>query len=81
MVGQFDAFLEVKNIYVEAGFVVVKGRAELGLLLGCDIAVKLWVLKIVQNISESNMPEFVKEYDHLFRGMGKQKQHSGQINY
>ena len=62
---KFDALLEVKNKYVEANFVVVKGKTESGPLLGCDTAMKLRVLKIVQNISESNMPEFVKEYDHL----------------
>ena len=71
--GQFDALLDVKNKYVEANFVVVKCYTESGPLLGCDTAMKLGVLKIVQNISESNMPEFFNEYDHLFHGIGKQK--------
>ena len=65
--GQFDALLEVKNKYVEAHFVVVKGKTDSGPLSGCDTAMKLGVLKIVQNIIESNMPEFVKEYDYLFQ--------------
>ena len=73
VVGQFHALLEVKNKYVEANFVVVKRKTESGPLLGCDTAMKLGVLKIVQNISENNMPEFVKEYDHLFHGIGKHK--------
>ena len=73
VVGRFDALLEVKNKYVEANFVVVKGKTESGPLLGCDTAMKLGVLKIVQNISENNMPEFVKEYDYLFHGIGKHK--------
>ena len=73
IVGQSDALLEAKNKYVEANLVVVKDKTESGPLLGCDTAMKLGVLKIVQNISESNMSEFVKEYDHLFHGIGKHK--------
>ena len=49
---------------------MVKGKAESGPLLGCDTAMKLGVLQIV---SESNIPEFVKEYDHLFHGIDKHK--------
>ena len=50
---------------------MVKGKTESGTLLGFDTAMKLGVLKIVQNISKSNMSEFAKEYDDLFHGTGK----------
>ena len=73
VVGLFDEFLEVKNKYVEGSFVAVKGKTESGPLLGCDTAIKLEVLKIVKNISESNMPEFVKVYNHVFHSTGKHK--------
>ena len=52
---------------------MVKGKTESGPFLGCDTAMKLGILKIVRNISESNMLEFVKEYDHLFHCIGKHK--------
>jgi len=66
--------VETSKKAVPATFIVVKGKLKGEMLLGCDTAMKLGVLKIVNSIDkEDKKLRPVVEYDCLFHGVGKHK--------
>ena len=77
--GKFNAVVETSKIAVPATFIVVKGKTKGEMLLGCDTAMKLGVLKIVNSIDKEDkkltpvVADIVSEYDCLFHGIGKHK--------
>ena len=79
--GKFNAVVETSKIAVPATFIVVKGE----MLLGCDTAMKLGVLKIVNGIDKEDkklrpvVADIVSEYDCLFHGIGKHKHAKAKI--
>ena len=60
-------------------FSVVKGKTKVEMLLGCDTAMELGVLKIVNSIDKEDkklrpfVADIVSEYDCLFHSIGKYK--------
>ena len=76
---KFNAVVETSKIAVPATFVFVKGKTKGEMLLGCDTAMKLGVLKIVNSIDKEDkklrpvVADIVSEYDCLFHGIGKDK--------
>ena len=50
----FDAVLEINGSYLPASFVVVKGKTGSGPLLDCDTAIEVGVLKIVNEVTETD---------------------------
>ena len=77
--GKFNAVVETSKIAVPATFIVVKGKTKGEMLLGCDTAMKLGVLKIVNSIHKEDkklrhvFAYIISEYDYLFHGIGKHK--------
>ena len=66
--------VETSKKAVPATFIVVKGKMKGEMLLGCDTAMELGVLKIVNGIDkEDKKLRPVVEYDCLFHGVGKHK--------
>ena len=76
---KFNAMVETNKKAVPATFIVVKGKMKGEMLLGCDTAMDLGVLKIVNSIDKEDkrlrpvVADIVSEYDCLFRGIGKHK--------
>ena len=62
-----------------ATFIVVKGKTKGEMLLGCDTAMKLGGLKIVNSMDKEDkklrpvVADIVSEYDCLFHGIGKHR--------
>ena len=62
-----------------ATFIVVKRKTKGEMLLGCDTAMELGVLKIVYSIDKEDkklrrvVADIVSEYDCSFHGIGKHK--------
>ena len=79
VVGKFNAMVETDKKAVPATFIVVKGKTKGEMLLGCDTAMKLGVLKIVNSIDKEDkklrpvVADIVSECDCLFHGIGKHK--------
>ena len=76
VLGSFDAVLEVNEKYLPASFLVVKGKTDSSPLLGCDTAIDIGVLKIVNENDtcvNSEVQDITKEYDSIFHGIGKHK--------
>ena len=77
--GKFNAMVEANKKAVPASFIVVKGKTKGEMLLGCDTAMELGVLKIVNSIDKEDkklrpvVADIVSEYDCLFHGIGKHK--------
>ena len=77
--GKFNAMVETDKKAVPATFIVVKGKTKGEMLLGCDMAMELGVLKIVNSIDKEGkelrpvVADNVSEYDCLFHGLGKHK--------
>ena len=77
--GKFEAVVETKDKAISAVFIVAKGKKDGEMLLGCDTAIELGVLKIVKSIEkEETMPrpavaDIISEYDGLFHGIDKHK--------
>ena len=76
--------VETDKKAVPATFIVVKGKTKGEMLLGCDMAMELGVLKIVNSIDKEDkklrpvIADIVLEYDFLFHGIGKQKARQSQ---
>ncbi|XP_044171438.1 uncharacterized protein LOC122955744 [Acropora millepora] len=77
--GKFNAVVEISKIVVPVTFIVVKDKTKGEMLLGCDTAMKLGVLKIVNSIDKEDkklrtvVADVVSEYDCLFHCIGKHK--------
>ena len=77
--GKFNALVETDKKAVPATFIVVKGKTKGEMLLGCDTAMELGVLKIVNSVDNEGkelrpvVADIVSEYDCLFHGIGKHK--------
>ena len=77
--GKFNALVETSKIVVSVTFIVVKSKTKGEMLLGCDTAMKLGVLKIVNSIDKEDkklrtvVADVVSECDCLFHCIGKHK--------
>ena len=77
--GKFNAMVETDKKAVPATFIVVEGKTKGAMLLGCDTAMELGVLKIVNSLDKEDkklrpiVADIVSEYDCLFNGIGKHK--------
>ena len=75
--GKFNAMVETVKKAVPATFIVVKGKTKGEMLFGCDTAMELGVLKIVNSIDKEDkklrlvVADIVSEYDCLFHRFGK----------
>ena len=71
--------VETDKIVVPATSAVVKGKTKGKMLLGCDTAMELGVLKIVNSIDKEDkklrpvVVDNVSKYDCLFHGIRKHK--------
>ena len=71
--------VETDKKAVLATFIVVKGKMKGEMLLGCDTAMELGVLKIVNSVGKENnnlrpvVADIVSEYDCSFHGISKHK--------
>ena len=71
--------VETDKIVVPATSAVVKGKTKGKMLLGCDTAMELGVLKIVSSIDKEDkklrpvVVDNVSKYDCLFHGIRKHK--------
>ena len=77
--GKFNAVVETDKKAGPATFVVMKGKTKGEMLLGCDTAMELGVLKVVNSIDKEDkklrpvVADIVPEYDCLFHGITKHK--------
>ena len=76
---KFNAMVETTKKAIPATFIVVRCKTKGEMLLGCDTATKLGVLKTVNGIDKEDkklrpvVADIVSEYDCLFHGIGKHK--------
>lgn len=69
LLGEFDFDIEIGNRKSRATFLVLKGKGRA--LLGYETAVRLEILRIGLEIS--NINNFEREQDLIYRGIGKLK--------
>ena len=77
--GKFEAVIETKDKAISAVFIFVKGKKDGEMLLGCDTAMELGVLKIAKGVEKEEttlrpaVADNISEYDGVFHGIGKHK--------